>query len=118
MLNNVLDNAVRYTNVGGQVSVRVSYDGPDPVIAVEDDGPGVPEPERSRVFERFYRVLGTGVEGCGLGLAIVKEIALHHGAEVTLAPGANGKGTVVRIVFRTRRVDAANDAGPSLAADG
>jgi two-component system sensor histidine kinase TctE len=118
MLNNVLDNAVRYTDSGGQVSVRVGIEDSAPTIAVEDDGPGIPEPERTRVFERFYRVLGTGVEGCGLGLAIVKEIAQQHGAEVTLAPGANGKGTVVRIVFRARRAVAASHAAASLAAEG
>lgn len=118
MLNNVLDNAVRYTSPEGQVSVRVELQEGDPAITVEDDGPGIPEAERSRVFERFYRVLGTGVEGCGLGLAIVKEIAQHHGAEVTLGPGVNGNGTVVRIVFRPRRLRAANDAAASFAADG
>lgn len=118
MLNNVLDNAVRYTDSGGQVSVRVATDGSNAVISVEDDGPGIPESERSRVFERFYRVLGTGVEGCGLGLAIVKEIAQQHGAEVTLASGADSKGTIVRIAFHSRRARAANDASASLAADG
>jgi two-component system sensor histidine kinase TctE len=51
------------------------------------------------VFERFYRVLGTGTEGCGLGLAIVREIAASHHAEVTLAPGADGRGTLVRVSF-------------------
>ncbi len=100
MLNNLLDNAVRYTDSGGQVSVRVALEVGSPVLAVEDNGPGIPEAERSRVFERFYRVLGTGVDGCGLGLAIVKEIAQHHNAAVELATGADGKGTVMRIVFR------------------
>jgi two-component system sensor histidine kinase TctE len=51
------------------------------------------------VFERFYRVLGTGAEGCGLGLAIVREIAQSHGAEVKLTPAAEGTGTIVRVVF-------------------
>jgi two-component system sensor histidine kinase TctE len=70
------------------------------VLSVEDNGPGIPDPERERVFERFYRVLGTGVaEGCGLGLAIVREIALSHHADVALATGAGGQGTVLRVTF-------------------
>lgn len=99
MLNNLLDNAVRYTQPGGHVTVRVANPNGAVVLSVEDDGPGVPEAERGRVFERFYRVLGTGAEGCGLGLAIAREIALRHGAEITLAAGAGGAGTVVSVVF-------------------
>ena len=53
------------------------------MLSVEDNGPGIPEAERERVFERFYRVLGTGADGCGLGLAIVREIALSHGGDAS-----------------------------------
>jgi two-component system, OmpR family, sensor histidine kinase TctE len=100
MLNNLLDNAIRYTQSGGQVTVRVQCDESHAVLAVEDNGPGIPDGERTRVFQRFYRVLGTGGEGCGLGLAIVREIAQSHAAEVTLATGAGGVGTVIAIAFR------------------
>ncbi len=99
MLNNVLDNAVRYTQAGGHVTVRVTQQGKGYVLNIEDNGPGIPEAERDRVFERFYRVLGTGVEGCGLGLAIVREIALTHRGEVQLSSGSNGAGTLVRIII-------------------
>jgi two-component system sensor histidine kinase TctE len=99
MLNNLLDNAVRYTQPGGQVTVRVTLEPPGVVLSVEDNGPGIPETERTRVFERFYRVLGTGAEGCGLGLAIVREIALSHGGDASLARGARDTGTQVRVVF-------------------
>jgi two-component system sensor histidine kinase TctE len=99
MLNNVLDNAIRYTQSGGQVTVQVTTGAAGPTLSVEDNGPGIPDAERARVFERFYRVLGTGAEGCGLGLAIVSEIAQGHGAQVSLNPGLNGSGTVVKIVF-------------------
>jgi len=99
MLGNLLDNAIRYSQHGGQVTVRIAAGTGAVVLSVEDNGPGIPEQERERVFERFYRVLGTGSEGCGLGLAIVREIALSHRAEVTLAAGAGGKGTVARVVF-------------------
>jgi two-component system sensor histidine kinase TctE len=99
MLNNLLDNAVRYTQPGGQVTVRVTPRGRGVALCVEDNGPGIPDSERERVFERFHRILGTGAEGCGLGLAIVREIALSHGAEASLASGANDTGTLVRIDF-------------------
>jgi two-component system, OmpR family, sensor histidine kinase TctE len=99
MINNLLDNAIRYTQPGGQVTVRVTPDSREVTLNVEDNGPGIPEAERERVFERFHRVLGTGAEGCGLGLAIVREIALSHGADASLASGASGIGTVVRVAF-------------------
>jgi len=99
MLNNLLDNAVRYTQPGGQVTARVSAEARKVALTVEDNGPGIAETEREQVFERFHRVLGTGADGCGLGLAIVREIAQSHGADVTLASGANGTGTAVRIAF-------------------
>ena len=97
MLNNLLDNAVRYTQPGGQVTVRVEEGPRATTLTVEDNGPGIPESERERVFERFHRVLGSGADGCGLGLAIVREIALSHGGNAAIASGANGSGTVARI---------------------
>ena len=103
MLNNLLDNGIRYTQPGGQLTVRVRRDAAGrPQLVVEDNGPGIPDAERERVFERFYRVLGTGAEGCGLGLAIVREIAQSHGAEARLDPGDSGIGTVVTITFPAR----------------
>lgn len=99
MLNNLLDNAIRYTPGGGHVTVRVTSHGNRLALTVEDDGPGIPDSDREHVFERFYRVLGSGTEGCGLGLAIVREIAIGHNAEIVLEQGTGGVGTAVRIVF-------------------
>ncbi len=99
MLNNLLDNAIRYTQTGGQVTVRVTPDTREIVLSVEDNGPGIPAGERERAFERFHRVLGTGVEGVGLGLAIVREIAQSHGGDANLASGAGGAGTLVRVTL-------------------
>jgi len=110
MLNNVLDNALRYTQRGGQVTVRVAPDTSVVKLVVEDTGPGIPETERERVFERFYRALDSGSEGCGLGLAIVREIAQSHGAEIKLESGARGVGTAVQIAFPR----AAESAGPPV----
>jgi two-component system, OmpR family, sensor kinase len=83
LLRNLLDNAVKYSPEGGQVDVALS-DGAQPTLTVEDSGPGIPEAERERVFDRFYRVAGAEGAGSGLGLAIVKTIAARHGATVRL----------------------------------
>lgn len=93
LISNLLDNAIRYTAPGGDVLVRVSA-GDAITLAVEDTGIGVPRAERELVFERFYRVLGTGEEGSGLGLSIVREIALLHRGRVWLEPNPCGKGSV------------------------
>lgn len=69
------------------------------LLAVQDTGPGIPSEERERVFERFYRALGTDVPGSGLGLPIVKEIALAHRAEVLITTGPSGIGTTVAVTF-------------------
>jgi two-component system sensor histidine kinase TctE len=86
LFGNLLDNAIRYTPVGGTVTVRLGLDGDSVFVDVEDNGMGVPAAERDLVFARFYRVLGTDSEGSGLGLAIVREIAeLHNGAVELMA---------------------------------
>lgn len=110
MLNNLLDNAIRYTQSGGQVTVRVNCADRNTVLCVEDNGPGIPDTERGHVFQRFYRVLGTGVEGCGLGLAIVHEIAQSHGAQVSLQAGSAGVGTVVSVRFPSLTTQASTAA--------
>ncbi len=97
LVMNLVDNAVRYTPAGGHVTVRLS-NGTGAVLAVEDDGPGIAESERERVFDRFYRVLGVGGSGSGLGLAIVREIAKTHTANVNLESGEKG-GTIVKVEF-------------------
>ena len=103
LLVNLVDNAVRYTPQGGRVTLRCGRtSAPDnmPYLEVEDDGPGVPQAERARMLERFYRLPGTPGEGTGLGLAIADEIArVHHG---TLridhgAKGTNGPGLRVTL---------------------
>jgi len=84
LLGNLIDNALRYTPAGGSVTVRVRGTPEQAILEVEDTGPGIPQAERSHVFERFYRILGSNVDGSGLGLAIVREIAQQHGAEVDI----------------------------------
>jgi two-component system OmpR family sensor kinase len=97
LLANLLDNAIRYTPGGGQVDVTVRRERDRAVLAVRDTGPGIPAEERERVFDRFYRRDGSGVEGSGLGLAIVKAIAERHGGAVAMEEGPDGKGLLVWI---------------------
>lgn len=99
LLNNLIDNALNYTPAGGHITVRVTKAGDISSLEVEDNGCGIPEDERERVFERFYRSSGGSPEGCGLGLAIVREIAQGHGATATIHSGANNRGTRVVIAF-------------------
>jgi two-component system, OmpR family, sensor histidine kinase TctE len=99
LLENLIDNALKYTPRGGHVTVRSAFDGRAPYLEVEDDGPGIPESERARVRERFYRLPGSVGIGCGLGLAIVDEIARVHGGALTIANGAHGRGARMRVRF-------------------
>ncbi|MEN6585879.1 MAG: ATP-binding protein [Sulfuricella sp.] len=99
LLRNLVDNAILYSPPGGRVLVSV-YSGR---LEVTDSGPGIPAEERQRVFDRFYRVLGSEVPGSGLGLSIVKRIADLHGAKLTLGEGEAGKGLRVTLDFAPER---------------
>lgn len=99
LLGNLVDNALHYTPQGGHVTVRCGVEQGRPFLEIEDDGPGIPEAERTRVRQRFYRIPGTPGSGCGLGLAIVEEIARLHAATLTLDAGEQGGGTQVRVEF-------------------
>jgi two-component system sensor histidine kinase TctE len=97
-LNNLLDNAVAYTGSGGRVTVRV-LGGERPSLEVEDNGIGIEEADRERVFERFFRVLGTDADGSGLGLPIVRGIVQLHRGSVELLPNPRERGTIARMIF-------------------
>lgn len=102
LLDNLIDNALRYTPAGGSVTVRVTRHARDSAtLEVEDTGPGIVPAERSKVLQRFHRVEGTPGEGSGLGLAIVREIASVHGAIITITEGAGGRGARISVNFST-----------------
>jgi two-component system, OmpR family, sensor histidine kinase TctE len=101
LLSNLIDNALRYCGSACRVSVIVEAE-PQPRLAVQDDGPGIPEEERVRIFERFYRVPGSSGDGCGLGLAIVEEIARLHSSTVEVSSGSDGRGSRFTVVFSGR----------------
>jgi two-component system, OmpR family, sensor kinase len=104
LVRNLVDNAVRYTPVGGTVDVSVQ-DSDEPgtrhgaILRVVDTGPGIPPDERQRVFDRFYRPPGTSPPGSGLGMAIVKAIADTHGATIVLGSDPNTHGLTVTVTF-------------------
>lgn len=102
LLANLVDNALRYTPAGGQVTVRTRRSETEALLAIEDNGPGIPAAERDQVLERFYRVPGSSGDGCGLGLAIVQEIARSHGARVEIGTPPAGQGTIVQVCFPLR----------------
>ncbi|SCK12440.1 sensor histidine kinase [Vogesella sp. LIG4] len=90
MLSNLVDNAVRYTPAGGEITVGAHARGDEVELTVADSGPGIAPQERALVFERFYRGQQTGGDGCGLGLAIVREIVRGHGGQIRLESASAG----------------------------
>ena len=113
LVANLVDNAIKYTPAGGSVTLRCGQreeplggdTGMAPLpgcdawafLEVEDDGPGVPEVERTQITQRFYRAQGAAGEGTGLGLAIAEEIALSHQGVLSFSSGAEGRGLLVRL---------------------
>ncbi len=134
LIANLVDNALKYTPAGGQVTLRCERSatcssappaqgtpaeaGEQIEIEVSDDGPGIPESERERVFERFYRVPGAPATGSGLGLPIARGIVAAHGGRIVIADGgkcAGGGGTRVRVTLPARQGagGAAAEASPT-----
>jgi len=98
LLANLLDNAISYGYDTGNILVKL-HRYPAPCLTVEDNGPGIPDTELGRIFERFYRIPGSPGNGCGLGLAIVKEIADLHKARFELSKSGIKGGTRVELIF-------------------
>jgi two-component system sensor histidine kinase TctE len=97
---NLVDNAIRYSPEGGTVAVTLTAGEHASVLSVADEGAGIADALRDKVFEPFFRA--STLPGSGLGLAIVREIARAHGAEVRLEHGAQGRGTVAVVEFAQR----------------
>lgn len=101
MIYNLCDNAIKYNKPGGSVKVTVCTENGHPTLLVEDTGIGIPEGDKERIFERFYRVdksHSKQIGGTGLGLSIVKHGAIYHKAKVEMK-SVLGKGTQVKVVF-------------------
>lgn len=107
----LVDNALKYSPAGGEVRVDVTREDGGATLRVTDGGPGIPDDELERVFDRFYRgrEAGTKATGAGLGLPIARWIADAHGAQLTLRR-ADGKGTVAEVRFPPARTAPAGTA--------
>lgn len=101
LIRNLVDNAIRYTPNFGKIKISINDDESNQSITfkVEDNGPGIPIELHSRVFERFFRVIGNKTMGSGLGLAIVEQIACLHHADVKLSSPQVGSGLIVEVIF-------------------
>lgn len=100
LIRNLLDNAVRYTPSGGWVKAGISRSPDGLVLKVSDSGPGIAEQDKDRIFDRFYRGLGTGQTGSGLGLSIVQRVVDLHNAKIEFQTGSGkGKGVMVKVTF-------------------
>src|SRR5438132_7607067 len=99
LIRNIVDNAIRYTPLGGEVKVLILNMENKIVLRVTDSGPGIPSELRERVFERFFRILGTTATGSGLGLAIVSQISELHHAKLSLGLPSNGVGLQFDVTF-------------------
>ena len=111
LLRNALENALKYTPYGGEVTVQIYSDEDNDVIEVIDNGPGIPDSERNRVFEPFYRIPGATGAGSGLGLAIAKEASISLGGRLTLDNRPDGSGLVVS--YRQTRTSRAEQSDRS-----
>lgn len=109
VLDNLIENALRYAPEGGVVDVRLSTNPQGPVIDVIDDGPGIPPDQLGRVFDRFFRVPGNGVRGSGLGLSIAQNAARRCGLRIVLRNREDRSGLVARVEL------APATAGPAAA---
>ncbi|USX16995.1 HAMP domain-containing histidine kinase [Oxalobacteraceae bacterium OTU3CAMAD1] len=99
LIDNLIDNAIRYTPAGGTVTVACRADeGGGGMLTVEDSGPGIPAAKREQVFSRYVR-LDDKTHGSGLGLAIVRDIAVVHGASLSIADAAGGQGALFTVRF-------------------
>jgi two-component system sensor histidine kinase QseC len=100
LLRNLVDNAIRYTPENSNIQVLLDPTANNTVtLTVIDNGPGIPVHLRTRVFERFFRIIGNKSSGSGLGLGIVQQIAELHKASIELSTGDNGVGLKIMIIF-------------------
>ena len=99
VFDNLIDNAIRYTPEGGRIDIRLGRTNEGICLDVCDTGPGIPEAEREKVLQRFYRLPGNLVPGSGLGLSIVQRVVELHGGRLELGAGPEGLGLCVHVVL-------------------
>lgn len=118
LVKNLVDNAIRYTPEGGKVDITVAQGEGVVTLQVDDTGPGIPEEERERVFDPFYRVLGNGEIGSGLGLAIARTVADSVGARIELCDACSDNSGLRALVTFKPGSSSPSSAPPAIAASG
>jgi two-component system sensor histidine kinase KdpD len=113
VLTNLLDNAVRHSPPGGEVAISVVPWRGAVQVRIADQGPGIPEPERERVFDAFYRLDDARGAGSGLGLAIARAIVLAHGGRIWIEGAPSGGTAVIFELPAVEEAAAAKDAAPA-----
>ena len=103
LVKTLADNAIRYTPPGSQIDLSAEETPSHIIFRIEDNGPGIPPAERSRVFDPFYRILGSGQEGTGLGLSIARTIAERHGGRIELAQSPHHPGGLLVSVYLSKQ---------------
>lgn len=107
VIYNITDNAIKYTDSGGEVTVGVSATGENVTVKIADNGPGIPDSEKDKIFERFYRLDDSRARdtgGTGLGLAIAREAVLMHGGKIEVISSV-GKGTTFLVIIPKKNAD-------------
>jgi two-component system sensor histidine kinase TctE len=106
-IENLLDNASRYgCPNGGDVGLEVEFGDTEVVVRVADSGQGIPEDQRERVFDRFFRMSEDASGGCGLGLAIVRQVAEVHGGSARVAENTSGGAVEIRFPVTRKTIRA------------
>lgn len=99
LIRNIIDNAIRYSGEKTTVEINMYKKDHKIVLDIQDQGPGLSNEMKKRIFERFFRVLGTKEQGSGLGLSIVKEIVLINQAKISILDNTSGQGLLIRVIF-------------------
>ncbi len=102
MIGTLLDNAIKYTPISGEINIRIENQNTKPSLIIQDTGPGIAEIDQAQVFNRFYRGNGLAEPGSGLGLAIAQQIAELHQASIHLTNMVNATGLMVRVIFQNK----------------
>jgi Osmosensitive K+ channel histidine kinase len=100
MVDNLIGNAIKYTQEGGEISIAVEVQKDQDILRISDNGPGIPPSDQPHIFEKFYRAgnVPKGVGGSGLGLAIVKSIIDNHQGRIWV-DSLLGRGTTFTVVL-------------------
>ena len=99
LVSNLIDNAIRYSYENTAIKITLDEVHKEYILTVIDQGPGIPEDLRERVFERFYRIIGNQQSGTGLGLNIVSQIVKLHNAKIELDSPQSGNGLCAKVFF-------------------